>query len=64
MAFDTPKESPFIYLPAGASGVGTSLIHLCKSLIKECKIITSCSTSKINIAKEAGADLVLDYKKM
>lgn len=44
---------------AGASGVGTAAIQICKAI--GARIIVTCSTGKVDACRELGADVVIDY---
>ena len=44
---------------AGASGVGTAAIQICKTI--GARVAVTCSTSKVATCLELGADLVVDY---
>jgi putative PIG3 family NAD(P)H quinone oxidoreductase len=44
---------------AGASGVGTAAIQICKAI--GARIIVTCSSGKVQSCKELGADVVVDY---
>jgi len=44
---------------AGASGVGTAAIQICKAI--GARIIVTCSTGKVDACRELGADVVVDY---
>jgi putative PIG3 family NAD(P)H quinone oxidoreductase len=44
---------------AGASGVGTAAIQICKAI--GAQVIVTCSTSKIAACRHLGADLIVDY---
>jgi len=44
---------------AGASGVGTAAIQICKAIGS--RIIVTCSSGKVQSCKELGADVVVDY---
>jgi putative PIG3 family NAD(P)H quinone oxidoreductase len=44
---------------AGASGVGTAAIQICKAI--GARVIVTCSTSKIPACRHLGADLIVDY---
>lgn len=46
---------------AGASGVGTAAIQLCK-LFKAHAIVSASSEEKLNVCKSLGAELCLNYK--
>ena len=44
---------------AGASGVGTAAIQICKAI--GARIIVTCSAGKVQSCKNLGADVVVDY---
>jgi putative PIG3 family NAD(P)H quinone oxidoreductase len=44
---------------AGASGVGTAAVQICKAI--GAHVIATCSASKIEAVKALGADVVVDY---
>jgi len=44
---------------AGASGVGTAAIQICKAI--GAHIIVTCSSGKVQSCKDLGADVVVDY---
>jgi putative PIG3 family NAD(P)H quinone oxidoreductase len=44
---------------AGASGVGTAAIQICKAIGS--RIIVTCSSGKVQSCKDLGADVVVDY---
>jgi NADPH:quinone reductase-like Zn-dependent oxidoreductase len=44
---------------AGASGVGTAGIQICKAI--GARVVVTCSTGKVQACKNLGADLVIDY---
>lgn len=44
---------------AGASGVGTASIQICRAI--GARVIVTCSTSKIAACRHLGADLIVDY---
>lgn len=44
---------------AGASGVGTAAIQICRAI--GARIVVTCSTSKVDACRELGADVVVDY---
>ncbi|MEO5973933.1 MAG: NAD(P)H-quinone oxidoreductase [Ilumatobacteraceae bacterium] len=44
---------------AGASGVGTAAIQICKAI--GARVIVSCSTGKVSACRALGADAVVDY---
>jgi tumor protein p53-inducible protein 3 len=56
------KEGDVVLIHAGASGVGTSLIQLCR-LFGATPIVTVGSSRKGDICKELGAAHYVDYKK-
>lgn len=55
------KPGDLVFINGGAGGVGTFAIQFAKA--HGCRIIVSCSTAKIGICKELGADEVIDYPK-
>lgn len=62
--FENKSEPAVVYLPAGASGVGTSLIQIIKKLWPHVKVFTTVSTeSKAEACKQLGADYVVNYKQ-
>ena len=44
---------------AGASGVGTAAIQICKAI--GARIIVTCSSGKVEACRDLGADVVVDY---
>lgn len=44
---------------AGASGVGTAAIQICKAI--GARVVVTCSTGKVSTCTALGADLVVDY---
>ena len=44
---------------AGASGVGTAAIQICRAM--GARIIVTCSTNKVQACRDLGASLVIDY---
>lgn len=44
---------------AGASGVGTAAIQICKAI--GARVIVTCSTGKVSACRALGADAVVDY---
>lgn len=44
---------------AGASGVGTAAIQICRAI--GARVIVTCSTGKIAACRHLGADLIIDY---
>ena len=57
------SKDDIVYINAGASGVGSSLLQICKQ-VYNCKIVCSCSNDpyKIDLVTNLGADLIIDYK--
>jgi putative PIG3 family NAD(P)H quinone oxidoreductase len=49
-----------VLIHAGASGVGTAAIQLAKA--RGCRVITTSSNGKVDICKELGADLTINYQ--
>ncbi|GAA3114194.1 NADP-dependent oxidoreductase [Streptomyces rectiviolaceus] len=50
-----------VLIHAGSGGVGTIAIQLAKQL--GAQVATTASTTKVDLVKELGADVVVDYKK-
>jgi len=46
---------------AGASGVGTAAIQICRAMGS--RIVVTCSTNKVQACRDLGAHLVVDYTK-
>ena len=44
---------------AGASGVGTAAIQICRAI--GARVIVTCSTAKMGACRHLGADLIIDY---
>ena len=44
---------------AGASGVGTAAIQICRAI--GARVIVTCSTTKVDACQSLGADVVVDY---
>ncbi|QMW34992.1 hypothetical protein G4B84_010483 [Aspergillus flavus NRRL3357] len=55
------NSGDLVFINGGAGGVGTFAIQFAKA--HGCRVIVSCSTAKIGICKELGADEVIDYQK-
>lgn len=55
------KPSEKVFIPAGAGGIGTFAIQLAKHLGAE--VATTASGGKVELAKNLGADFVIDYHK-
>ncbi|OAA56387.1 reticulon-4-interacting protein 1 [Cordyceps fumosorosea ARSEF 2679] len=49
-----------IFINGGSGGVGTLAIQIGKIL--GCHVTASCSTSKVNLCRDMGADEIIDYK--
>lgn len=52
-----PGQTALVH--AGASGVGTAAIQICRAM--GARIIVTCSTSKVQACRDLGAHLVVDY---
>lgn len=50
-----------VFINGGSGGTGTFGIQIAK--IKGCSVVTSCSTSNVELCRRLGADEVIDYKK-
>jgi putative PIG3 family NAD(P)H quinone oxidoreductase len=53
----TPGRTALVH--AGASGVGTAAIQLCKAI--GARVVVTCSAGKVDACTSLGADLVVDY---
>ncbi|MXZ80442.1 MAG: NAD(P)H-quinone oxidoreductase [Gammaproteobacteria bacterium] len=56
-------EGETVLLHGGGGGVNTAGIHLCRNLVKDCVIIVTASSSKLERVADLGADHVVDYRK-
>lgn len=56
------KEGETVLIHAAASGVGTSLIQLCK-LVGAKSIAVSSSKDKLDFCSSLGADFTINYKE-
>ncbi|KAH6672634.1 putative oxidoreductase [Plectosphaerella plurivora] len=54
------KAGDSIFINGGTGGVGTFAIQFAKA--KGCKVTVSCSTAKMDLCKQLGADEVIDYR--
>ena len=54
-----PRQTALVH--AGASGVGTAAIQICRAMGS--RIIVTCSRTKVQACRDLGADLVVDYAK-
>ncbi|KAF4460876.1 zinc-binding dehydrogenase [Fusarium albosuccineum] len=54
------KPGDSIFINGGTGGVGTFAIQFAKA--RRCKVTVSCSTNKVDLCKELGADEVIDYR--
>lgn len=50
-----------VFINGGSGGTGTFCIQIAKAL--GCHVTVSCSTTKVALCRELGADEVMDYKK-
>lgn len=55
----TPGGTALVH--AGASGVGTAAIQICRAM--GARIAVTCSTNKVQACRDLGAALVIDYSK-
>ncbi|TQS32858.1 hypothetical protein Golomagni_06814, partial [Golovinomyces magnicellulatus] len=55
------KAGDKIFINGGSGGVGTVSIQIAKLL--GCHVTVSCSTPKVQLCKDLGADEIIDYKK-
>jgi NADPH:quinone reductase-like Zn-dependent oxidoreductase len=54
------KEGSRVFLNGGTGGTGTFAIQIAKAV--GCHVTVSCSTKKVDLCKQLGADSVIDYK--
>lgn len=54
------KEGSRVFLNGGTGGTGTFAIQMAKTL--GCSVTVTCSTQKVDLCRELGADEVIDYK--
>ncbi|KAH7140942.1 putative oxidoreductase [Dactylonectria macrodidyma] len=54
------KPGDLVFINGGTGGVGTFAIQLAKA--HGCRVVVSCSTTKVDLCKQLGADEVIDYK--
>ncbi|GLJ46172.1 hypothetical protein SUGI_0972590 [Cryptomeria japonica] len=52
-----------IFIVGGAGGVGSLAIQLAKHVYGASRIVSTCSTGKVDFVKSLGADLVVDYTR-
>jgi len=55
------KKGDWVLVQAAAGGVGLLLVQLLKAV--GAKVVATCSTSKIDLVKSKGVDVVVDYTK-
>lgn len=55
------SKNDIVLIHAVSGATGSLIAQICKRF--ECIVIGTCSTSKIEIAKQNGCDYVIDYKK-
>ncbi|CAG9974241.1 unnamed protein product [Clonostachys byssicola] len=55
------KAGDKVFINGGSGGTGTFCIQIAKAL--GCHVTVSCSTTKVALCRELGADEVIDYKK-
>ncbi|REL24877.1 NAD(P)H-quinone oxidoreductase [Rhodohalobacter sp. SW132] len=55
-------ENETVLIHAGASGVGSSAIQLAKNIFNARVIVTAGSSEKLDLCRELGADLAINYK--
>ncbi len=54
------KRGDRVFINGGSGGTGTFGIQIAKAL--GCHVTTSCSTAKVDLVKNLGADAVIDYR--
>ncbi|MDT2809695.1 NAD(P)H-quinone oxidoreductase [Enterococcus asini] len=57
------KRKETVLIHAAASGVGTAAIQLAKQLTDATVIVTAGSDSKLEVARQLGADVLINYKE-
>ncbi len=57
------SDGEAVLLHGGGGGVNTAAIQLCRHLIRDCQIIVTASTTKVQRVFELGADHVIDYRQ-
>lgn len=57
------KRKDTVLIHAAASGVGTAAIQLAKQLTDATVIVTAGSDSKLEVARQLGADVLINYKE-
>uniref|UniRef100_A0A0C9QR89 TSA: Wollemia nobilis Ref_Wollemi_Transcript_13022_1453 transcribed RNA sequence n=1 Tax=Wollemia nobilis TaxID=56998 RepID=A0A0C9QR89_9CONI len=64
-AFDTVnfQSGQSVFIVGGAGGVGSLAIQLARHVYGASKIVSTCSTAKMELVKSLGADLAVDYTK-
>ncbi|KAK3186027.1 hypothetical protein K4F52_005251 [Lecanicillium sp. MT-2017a] len=55
------KPGDRVFINGGSGGTGTYGLQIAKLL--GCQVTTSCSTAKVELCKDLGADKIIDYKK-
>lgn len=55
------KEGHRIFINGGSGGTGVYGIQIAKK--QGCHVTTTCSTANVDLCKDLGADVVVDYKK-
>ncbi|VUC22161.1 unnamed protein product [Clonostachys rosea] len=56
------KPGDKVFINGGSGGTGTFCIQIAKAL--GCHVTVSCSTTKVTLCRELGADEVMDYKRI
>ncbi|KAJ0418802.1 putative oxidoreductase [Aspergillus carlsbadensis] len=54
------RPGDYIFINGGTGGVGTFAIQFAKA--HGCRVVASCSTTKVELCKGLGADEVIDYR--
>src|SRR5699024_9608042 len=57
------QQQESVLIHAGGSGVGTAAIQLAKTLSNAQVIVTAGSDEKLDVCKELGADVLINYKE-
>lgn len=57
------SDGESVLLHGGGGGVNTAAIQLCRNLVKDCRIVVTASSPKLERVAQLGADHVIDYRE-
>lgn len=57
----TPGKGTKVFINGGSGGAGSCCIQIAKLL--GCHVTVSCSTAKVDLCRQLGADEIIDYKR-